>query len=203
MSDFDKTEIFSTAGGSDTHIVLEFPGMGFLYLGSIISLSYSVYREKTPVFNLGNNTLNGHGVGKKYVAGSIISSMFMEDEISKFVDKLSIDDKLYNKDITDFVKKQMSDSSLKEYHAFMKDDITPFNIHIIFTSEYHNKSRRIIVYGANFINNGQVMSINDIITENTASFIAKDIRELGSVGDEITNIRSKIQTLTVSQLLKK
>jgi hypothetical protein len=35
------------------------PELGAIYLGTCISFSYSVYREKTPVFNLGENVIDG------------------------------------------------------------------------------------------------------------------------------------------------
>ncbi len=196
-----KTNTIKSVGGSSTHIVLEFPDIGFIYMGSVVSLSYNVYRDKAPVFNCGNTTISGFAIGKKYVAGSMVNLMFSKDEISDFISKYNLQKQLENTDISDFAKKQNSDQSLKEIHTFMKDDLTSFNIHCIFTSEYHDEATRIIIYGANFINNGQVMSVDDIITESTISFVAKDLREQHHLSEDITTLRDKTHILTGSQLI--
>lgn len=199
----NNTTVLKSVGGSSTHIVLEFPDAGFIYMGSIVSLSYSVYRDKAPVFNCGNTTINGFAIGKKYVAGSIVNIMFTVDEVATFIKEYALQEALKNTDIYDFARKQLADQSLKELHTFMKDDLTPFNIHCIFTSEYHDEVKRVIIYGANFINNGQVMSIDDIITESTVSFVAKDIREQHGLSEEIQTIRPKPHAHSGSDIVRK
>jgi hypothetical protein len=184
--------------------VLEFPEVGFIYMGSIVSLSYNVYRDKAPVFNCGNTTISGFAIGKKYVAGSIVNIIFTEDEIANFVKEYGVHYSIRNADtLSDFSRKQAADQSLKEIHTFMKDDLTSFNIHCIFTSEYHAEAKRVIIYGATFINNGQVMSIDDIITEGTVSFVAKDIKEQHDLSEEIESIRSKPYAMSGSELAKR
>lgn len=193
---------FDSVGGSSTHVVLEFPGIGYLYMGSVVTISYSVYREKTPVFNLGNTNVDGFAIGKKYVAGSMVSSMFLKDELADFIERHSDIEALKNSDYSDFLKKELSGGgNLKEVHNYMRDDLTSFNVHLIFTSEYSSEARRIIIYGANFINNGQVSSINDIVTESTASFVAKDVKEQHDISSEISSKIFKSPIITASQLL--
>lgn len=46
------------------------------------------------------------------------------------------------------------------------------------------------IIGATFINNGQVMSVNDLITETTMSYIAKDILQYDKVNTPITPVES-------------
>jgi hypothetical protein len=196
-SSVDKTTSIVPVGGSSTHIVLEFPNeRKFLYMGSVVSLSYSVYRDKTPVFALGQNTIRGFGIGNKYVAGSMVLNMFLDDEIATFInevigerEELLLPDG-FNKD-----------QSYKETHTYMRDDITSFNIHAIFSSEYHGDATKITIYDANFVNNGQVMSVDDIVTESTASFVAKDVREQHRIGDIITPVAPTNYTPTGSQIV--
>ena len=136
-------------------------------------------------------------------SGSMVNIMFSKDELSEFIDKYNLSEQLKNTDIADFAKKQKTDQSLKEMHTFMKDDLTSFNIHCIFTSEYSSAARKITIYAANFINNGQVMSIDDIITESTISFVAKDLKEQHSLASDITNLRPKTHVLTGSELVSR
>lgn len=203
-----------SVGGSSTYIVLEFPhesSTDFLLMGSCVSLSYSVFREKTPVFALGKNVIQGFSVGNKYVAGSMVLNMFLDDEIATFISGVLKGEKqssgsgrapsgvnVYNmQDDTERYNTQPSSmtqgiassnggpvSGFKNSHTYMRDDITSFNIHVIFSSEqigdYESgeaESTRIVIYDAQFLNNGQVMSIDDIVTESTASFVAKEVKE--------------------------
>lgn len=186
-------------GGSDINVILEFPTLlsdqqpTFLHLNSLVTISYSVYRDKRPIFNLGQPTIDGFAIGNKYIAGSFITTMFLRDELSSF-----LDEGLKNAQATSNYRESTlleneKDSSYKRIHTVMRDDLTTFNIHIVFSSEVGSEMSRIIIYDANFINNGQVMSIEDLVTENTLSFIAKDIREQHKISDPIQSIKhSKI-----------
>lgn len=195
----DKTSSIAPVGGSSTHIVLEFPHeKKFLYMGSVVSLSYSVYRDKTPVFALGQNTIRGFGIGNKYVAGSMVLNMFLDDEIATFINEVLGEKQTFL--LPDGFNK---DQSYKETHTYMRDDITSFNIHAIFASEYHEDATKVTIYDANFVNNGQVMSVDDIVTESTASFVAKDLREQHRIGDRISLVTPSNPTVTGSQLISK
>jgi len=171
-----------SVGGVGTHILLEFPQENeykalLLHLGSALSLSYSVYREKTPVFNSGSHLIDGFSIANKYVAGSLITTMSTEDEFSNYL-KL-IDDIETESSLTQQYKNAVG---IKEYHTYMRDDLLSFNIHVVFTSEYTGKAKRIVIYDATFLNSGQVMSVDDLITENTLQYIARDISEQGEIG---------------------
>lgn len=172
-----STKVIHSVGGAHTHIVLELAREGsreaLLYLGSALTLSYSVHRDKVPVFNCGSHIVDGFSIGNKYVAGSLITMMNDTDEFAEFMK--SISDTHRDDPYSDIV-------SAKEVHSYMRDDLVPFNVHLIFANEYSSKLKRIIIYDATFINNGQVMSINDLITENTMSFIARDIDEQHDMG---------------------
>lgn len=209
MASFSQSPTSRTlsVGGSDISVILEFPTLlsdrnqsATILLGSLITISYSVYRDKRPVFNLGQPTIDGFAIGNKYVAGSMITSMYLRDEISMF-----LDENLHNSQNAEFSVQSTNidpiDESIKNIHTVMRDDLTEFNIHIIFSSEYTGDQSRIILYGANFINNGQVMSIDDLITENTLSFIARDIREQHSIGDKFESIKTAKNIKTASSLL--
>jgi len=195
-----------TVSGANTHIILEFAnqlntnkqqGGGkpkpppFLYMGSAITFSYSVYRDKTPVFNCGSSIANGFAIGNKYVAGSLVTTMYEQDE---FADLIAYAEKqaIITKNTKQLLSPYKNITGLKEYHTVMKDDLFSFNIHVIFTSEYHGDIRRIIVYNATFINNSQVMSIHDLITETTISYVAVDVREQHSLDSTTEQTSSEV-----------
>ena len=151
--------------------------MPFIYLGSAISVSYSIYRAKTPVYRLGDVTPNGFSIGKKTVAGSIVKAMMEEDEMKGYLTKIAESGVLNTKSVIPYSEISFA----KEYSNIMKDDLLDFNIILIFGSEYTNAISVETIYGANIIANGQVMSSQDLFTESTISFVAKDVRQMGDV----------------------
>lgn len=180
--------------GSSTHVILEFPfEQGFIYLGSLVSISYSTYRDKSPVFLCGNNSITGFAIGNKYVAGSMILNMFLEDELSIFI----------NEKVRSVIGKRKLDTINKQLHSFVKDDLISFNISIIFTSEYHQDASAVRIYGATFVNNGQVMSVEDLVTENTLSFVAQSIKEQHTLADGVFSFEQSPPSLTGSQLISR
>ena len=91
-----NTKTFSVVGGSDTNILFEFTYFdsnsnlktSLVHMGSIISLSYSIYRNKKPVFNLGSHTVDGFSIGERYVAGSMIKTMFINDDFAEAINNI-------------------------------------------------------------------------------------------------------------------
>ena len=189
MASETKTSLYRSIGGSSIDVILQFPfkdkkdvSVPLLYLGSAITVSYSVYRAKSPVYKLGDTTPNGFAIGKKTVAGSIVKAVMEDDEMSNYINDLfkqgilATDGEIVPLGSTTFSR---------ELFTVMKDDLTAFNIILLFSSEYHGETKQEIIYGANIVNNGQVMSAMDLFTETTLSFVAKDVRPLHSIDDPI------------------
>ena len=167
-------EEYHSVGGDATHIIFNFPGYGYLYMGSLLSLSYQIFRDKVPVYNLGNTNIDGFAIGKRYVAGSIVKTSFLHDDLRQFMQDIAKG--IGIKEEIDSIY-QLKLEKQKTYHHLMADDILPFDIIILLSSEYGAFSVSEVVYGATLINSGQVHSIHDIITENTLSFVARDARQ--------------------------
>lgn len=161
-------------GGSATHVLFNFPGYGALHIGSIETISYSTYRDKTPVYNLGNININGFALGKRYIAGSLIKTLFIYDDLKQFLTRVK-DDIGLEQELNSIY--QMTNDSFKTYHHLLIDDVMPFDIIILMASEYGAYHVTEVIYGCTFINTGQVHSINDMITQSTMSFIANDVRQ--------------------------
>jgi hypothetical protein len=61
------------------------------------------------------------------------------------------------------------------------DQIPPFDITIAFANELGQVSR-MTIYAVEFVNEGQTMSIEDILLENVTQYVARDIDPMRSVG---------------------
>jgi hypothetical protein len=210
-------QVFESMSGSTTTVLFEFPnydedqGSVFILMRSIVSLSVSVHRAKIPVIPLGENSVQGFALGNKTVAGSIIKTLTFDDELHQVVEYYttqSLADKEAN-----FVKDLGSKESIisekyqitqKQFDDIMRDDLVPFNIYSYSFSEYSGSTGKMIfnsVYGCTIINEGQVQSIENLITENTFSFIAKYAKLGETVTQDLPSYPNLNTVMTGSQLL--
>ena len=123
-------------------------------LAEIQTVSYSIYMDKSPVRAIGNVNAKDYVVGQRTIAGSLVFSMF---------------NKHFSQDIMENIN-----ADFKAGTAYLVDELPPFDLIISAANEYGYRSRAVI-YGIRLLNEGQVMSINDIYTENTYQFYATDI----------------------------
>ena len=182
--------IIQGMSGSGVQVVLEFPANDYqssvyFVAKDILTVSHSVSRSKLPVTNLGEASMSGMSIGSRMVAGSIIKLFSRYDSLSTYVKTFVATrwDKLNEKDKQD-VSTTGTSISFKEFSDYMRDDISPFNIHLVNTVEtllpkdYEKDAsvpRVSSIIGATIINNGKVFSIENLITEETLSFIAKTV----------------------------
>lgn len=131
-------------------------------LGEIQTISYSIHMEKRPVRSIGNVNAKDYVMGPRTIAGSLVFAVF-------------------NKHFAESIIKDNNDW-YTEGKAFLVDELPPFNIVISMANEYGLRSK-MVIYGVRLLNEGQVMSVNDVFTENTYQFVATDIEYLN---DEVT-----------------
>ena len=220
LSNRNEDRVFESMSGSNTTVLFEFPnysateGSIYMLMRSLVSVSVSTARAKIPVIHLGQSTVNGFALGTKTVAGSIIKALTYSDEISKVIElytSKSLADK--NKTIMDLGSKTQSENmtsskyniTQKEFDSIMRDDILPFNIYTFSYSEYSGMEHKCLmncIYGCTIINEGVTLSIENLITEQTISYVAK----YASLGIDPTKDYQSMPTndgvLTGSALLK-
>lgn len=202
-SSTNKNFTYESLGGSSTHVLINFHLINEagdivdipVYFGTVITVSYSVYRNKASVFNMGNNLIDGFAIGNKYVAGSIIKGVFNDDDFNGLLN--NIKDGLLSVP----VDKVASSSNKKVIHSLMKDDLLSCDINIIYTNEYSGHAKSEVIYDATFINNGQVASINDIITETTLSYVGRSVKTMESSDTPLGGISNTGTTKTATDLL--
>ncbi len=139
--------------------------------GELQTITYSIHREKFPVRSLGRINPKGFTQAGRTIAGSMIFTVFdrhaMQDAIKK--DFLSHYGDMFTGDEAEIRAREL-----------ITDEMPPFNITISFVNEY-GKASRLSIYGITIVDEGQVMSIDDMITENTMSYMARDIDLLAPV----------------------
>lgn len=153
---------YNTFSGCDMTIVLNIPLMvdgkkitKNYVVGEIQTLTYSTSMDRQPIRSISNVNAKDYVMGQRTIAGSMVFSVFD----SHFADRIIKDlNELYNTGINILV-----------------DELPPFDINIIMANEYGNNSS-LMLYGVRFVNEGQVMSINDIYMENTYQYVATGLR---------------------------
>ena len=123
------------------------------------TLSVSVHRVKSPVRACGYINPKGFARGGRTIAGTLILTQFTCDVLYRFLQAVLPND--LSKD-TLYVK---------------VDQLPPFNLTMLFADEYGNQSQRRIL-GMEFVTDGTVYSINDLLSEQTISFMAADFTPL-------------------------
>ena len=119
-------------------------------LGSLQTLSISTHQDKRPVRSLGHINVKDYVMGQRTIAGSLVFAVFDKHFADKIMDGLGI---------------------------WMPDEIPALNLTVTFANEY-GRTSKMIIYGVKLINEGQVMSINDLYTENTYQFVALGMEPL-------------------------
>ena len=127
-------------------------------LGSLQTISISTHQEKMPVRSIGNINAKEYTMGTRTIAGSLVFAVFDKHFAYKM-----FKDSLYAADV--------------ENTILLPDELPPLDITISYANEY-GRASSMRLYGVRLISEGQVMSINDIYTENTYQFVATGLEPL-------------------------
>jgi hypothetical protein len=133
-------------------------------LGDIQTITFSTHREKFPVRTLGRTSPKGYTRGPRTIGGTLIFTVFNKEVLSEML-----------------VQNYQTDSADRDNYgvwaAVLIDQIPPFEITISFVNEYGAVSK-LVLYGVELVNEGQTMSIDDLITENVVTFVARHIEPM-------------------------
>lgn len=158
--DIELSATYQSYAGSDIVASITVPGYGTYVIGELQTISYSIHRDKYPVRALGFVSAKGYTNGTRTIAGNLIFTVFDRHLVYRILEKMG-----------------------KTTGRMLTDEMPPFDVTINFGSEYGHSSK-LVIYGVTIVDEGQVMSINDLITENTMSYLARDIdlmRPTGSI----------------------
>ena len=167
-----KESIFGLAGfnsfsGTDIKVMIAMPdGNGgnavVKEMKNIQTLTYSIFREKGPARSLGFIGEKGKARGIRTIAGSIVFTVF---------DKHPLLD-VMRANFGDGAPPPGVAEGVNSLAYTLADQLPPFDIILHFANEYGFTSE-LVLFGVEIISEGQVQSIQDIITENTMQYTAR------------------------------
>lgn len=149
------SNFYKSFSGTDTIVFILMPGSSPVVLGTITTVSYSSYRTKQPVVNLGRININGVTRGTRIYAGTMIFTLINQHWLNELLETESL-------------------KWLGQYKEVKADELPLFDLMIVSANEY-GSAVSMFIYGADITDEGQVVSVEDLFTENTLSFVARDI----------------------------
>lgn len=153
-------------GGVDIQATMVLPRIGdqtssddgdFIELGELQTISYSIHRENTPVRTLGHVNPRGFVKGSRTIAGSLIFTVFNEYAFYRI--------------------KEFKKALLERNYAPLADMLPPFDVVLTFFNEY-GLAAKMKIYGVTIVDEGQTMSVDDLITEQTYTYMARGLQPL-------------------------
>jgi len=138
-------------------------------LGTITTLSYSMFREKFAVRNLGLTQAKAYTRGPRTIAGSMIFTVFNHFELDQMMHALN-----------NIFSETLSINLL--------DQLPPFNVMLIFSNEYGQTSI-MHLFDLQFNSEGQTQSIHDSMIDRTLNWYCEDMIPLRPVSKLFNNYK--------------
>jgi hypothetical protein len=161
-------------------------------IGEIQAISYSINREKAPVYTMGKADPRSFARGKRGIAGSLIFIVFDKHSLldrfsnaqfSADTDERGIRNKIGDDASTLFelgadeaFQAGGADNSFNQELAnpWYADQIPPFDIVLAAANEYGAQAV-MKIFGVELLNENSGVSIDDIVTEQQYTYIARSI----------------------------
>lgn len=188
VSRYSKT--FTSYSGAD--IVATFNGV---VIGELQAITYSVTREKAPIYVMGDPNPKSFSRGKRGIAGSIVFTVFDRDSLHGLKQEANVyAHGLNSTALAEGEVKQVQDMAAgvdganpqnawkNKRKPIFSDEIPPFDITINFLNE-HGQAAKMTLYGVEILNEGMGMSIDDLTTEKACTFIARNLEEMAAQDD--------------------
>jgi len=183
---------YTTFSGAD--IVATFGGVE---IGALSGITFSVTREKAPIYTMGSPNPRSFSRGKRGIAGSLIFTVFDRPALYTMLDKNWANDKKMffytrthnaipssslarRRGIAPVGEDNVGITKVVPYYA---DQIPPFDITITFVNEYGQSAVRSI-FGVELLNEGSGASMDDIVIEETMTYVARELGPMYSVATD-------------------
>ena len=169
MTESVYSQSYNSFAGTDIRAMVAMPaadGQDPVYkvLGNLQTISYSIFREKFPVRALGCVGERGRTRGNRTIAGSMVFTVFDRHVLFDILRRTP----------GDVSSNSVTPDNLASLAYVMVDQIPQFDIIIHFANEYGYASE-LVIFGVEISAEGQVMSVEDLITENTVQYTASHL----------------------------
>lgn len=174
-----QTATFSAISGADMLAVISVPALqadgksGRYVFGELMTVTYSVHREVVPVRSLGFPSPRGYVRGPRTIGGSLVFAVIDLPVLNNVRDDLL---EYYRKVAQSYGWTQPGPLPPNLLGRLLADEMPPFDIYITAFTDRLDSMSAILIHGVQIVNEGQVMSIEDVMTERTMQYVALDVR---------------------------
>jgi len=164
----------TTFTGSDLHIIVDMVNAvttskqksNLKQLLECTTFTVSIHREKAAVRAAGYINPKGFARGRRTIAGTLVLTQFTVDVLYEWL----MSGQVLGHDVS------------KDTFYTKIDQLPPFNMTMLFVDEYGNISYRRVL-GVELVTDGVVYSSNDMLAEQTISYMAADFTPLLNIED--------------------
>lgn len=202
------TKTYTSFSGCD--IIPTFNGKA---IGEVQAISYSISREKAPIYTMGSAEPRSFSRGKRGIAGNLVFTQFDRDAlIEAFKEKMNGErlgiQKFKSEGSREFLSVKDWDAEMSEYASggntepnadgttgakvsdlvgkyapIYADEILPFDITISFANEYGQRAV-LTIYGVELLNEGSGFSIDSVTSEKAYTFVARRVDYMRAIDDD-------------------
>ena len=173
---------------------------GGTVIGELQGVSYSVTREKAPIYTMGSADPRSFSRGKRGIAGTLIFTVFDRSALLEtFKNK---DDRsgwffAHDTDVNKHSSEEAKGAQVWQdvntdntwQPSWYPDQIPPFDIVLTAANEY-GQVAQMSVRGVEILNEGSGMSIDDIVTEQQMTFVAREISPWKASQSDVTSTKT-------------
>lgn len=199
----EQTRHTSYQSFSGADIIATFGGQ---VISELLSITWSVTREKVPNYCMGDPNPKGFSRGKRGIAGSLVMAVFNrnalieelknsgQDRLSKYYTFAGYVGGQYlaaeNQGITNMAEYndliqtvvntgngELLQEAVRPVEIKYADQILPFNITINFANEYGERCKMSLI-DVEIMNEGMGVSIDDLSTSQNYTYVARDMQIL-------------------------
>jgi hypothetical protein len=175
------TETYTSFSGAD--IVAQFNGVT---IGTLAGITWSASREKAAIYTLGSANPRSFSRGKRGIAGTLVFQTFDRDVLWQLVQQ---SDMVVWKRASEYTHDVYAEPTqlvnawweqeidIIPGKPFYSDEVPPFDITVTYANEYGQMARREIL-AVEILNEGSGISIDDIVTEQTMTFVARGLGKI-------------------------
>lgn len=167
------TRTYTSFGGVD--IVATFDEVP---IGELQGISYSVTREKAPLYTMGSADPRSFSRGKRGIAGSLMFIMFDRHAMHQIISKSAyVAHEDENSNVAGSalpVHEEPQITYARTRTPQYSDQIPPFDITLTGANEL-GQFVTMSIFGVEILNEGSGISIDDIVNEQQMTFVAREL----------------------------
>lgn len=182
-------------------------------IGEIQGISYSITREKAPIYTMGSANPRSYSRGKRGIAGSMIFILFDRHSLFNVMNRsfyvAHSDENVVRRRVLGLppVPVDQVDSNVTAFLStpIYADQVPPFDTTLTGANEV-GQIMTMSILGMEILNEGSGISVDDIVNEMAFTYVAREVVgwtpvQVGSTGIDIIDLGGSVNLTTIPALV--